>query len=84
MNFQDVADVLLDEGLLLTALELHVELSEKGKGLSSLKTFFENSSNFERFTRKLSVPPSPCPSTSSIDVGGGMMAGQRAGSQVNK
>ncbi|TRY74860.1 hypothetical protein TCAL_11211 [Tigriopus californicus] len=67
MNYQSVADQLLSSGLLLTALELHVELAERGKELTSLKKFFENPSNFEKYTRKFSVPPSPCPSQASIE-----------------
>lgn len=67
MNYQNVADQLLNSGLLLTALELHVELTERGKELTSLKKFFENSSNFEKYTRKFSVPPSPSPSQASIE-----------------
>ena len=50
MEAQNVADYLIKEGYLLTALELHVELSEKGKPLSSLSSYFKNPSNFE-FTR---------------------------------
>ena len=48
METQNVADYLIKEGYLLTALELHVELSEKGKPLSSYyriskiqKTFYK-------------------------------------------
>ena len=43
MEPQRVADYLLKEGYLLTALELHAELSEKGKPLSSLTQFFQDS-----------------------------------------
>lgn len=67
MALQGIADQLLQEGLLLTALELHAELTERGKGLSSLREFFDNSTNFEKFTRKFDSAASPCLSTSSFD-----------------
>ena len=69
-SFQPFADLLIKEGMLLTALELHAELSEKGKPLRTLREFFENAANFEKFTRtKLpeAVPPSPALSTSSVE-----------------
>ena len=82
VSFQYIADNLISEGLLLTALELHCELTERGKGLVSLKEFFQESSNFDKFVRKLDdVPPSPSPSLVSTDernVG----SRRRVGSQV--
>ena len=54
MEKQKVADFLLKEGYLLTALELHVELSEKGHSLPSLTSFFKDSKNFESFISKTS------------------------------
>lgn len=51
MEFEDIATVLIEQGLLLTALELHVELEERGKGLKSLNKFFSDASNFDKFTR---------------------------------
>ena len=74
--YQDIADRLVQDGHLLTALELHIELEERGISLKTLKEFFENSSNFEKYTRQSSVPkktPSPAESISSI-----------TGSQVKK
>ena len=74
--YQDIADRLVKDGHLLTALELHIELEERGISLKTLKEFFENSSNFEKYTRQNSVPkktPSPAESISSI-----------TGSQVKK
>ena len=67
-HFQGIADRLVQDGYLLTALELHTELEERGKPLKSLKEFFENSSNFEKFTRQTSTKktPSPAESISSI------------------
>ena len=41
MDQQKVADFLVKEGYLLTALELHAELSEKGKPLPFLSQFFQ-------------------------------------------
>jgi hypothetical protein len=51
---EHLGDQLLAEGLLLTALELYAEMADRGRVVPSLKKFFENSENFERFTRKLS------------------------------
>jgi hypothetical protein len=46
-SFQPVADLLVKEGLLLTALELHAELSEKGRGLrDGIHQYFYNFSIF--------------------------------------
>lgn len=63
-EFQTFADRLLRDGFLLTALELHTELTERGKTLKSLQRYFEDSSNFESFTRK--QEKSPAPSITSI------------------
>ena len=59
METQNVADYLIKEGYLLTALELHVELSEKGKPLSSLSSYFKDPKNFlqDDFTRSYSYSP---------------------------
>ena len=57
MDQQKVADFLVREGYLLTALELHVELSEKGKPLPSLSQFFQDSKNFEAFTTRSASSP---------------------------
>ena len=46
VSLQAIADKLLEDGLLLTALEFHTELLESGKELKSLKDFFSNSQNF--------------------------------------
>ena len=43
------------EGLLLTALELHAELVERGRAVRSLREFFDNANNFDKFTREDSV-----------------------------
>ena len=67
MDKQKVADFLLKEGYLLTALELHVELSEKGSPLPSLTTFFKESKNFESFISKSSPQSSVCGSQAGLD-----------------
>ena len=46
-NYVDIARKLLNDKLLLTALELHTELLESGKELALLKDFFSNPGNFE-------------------------------------
>ncbi|CAB3369196.1 Hypothetical predicted protein [Cloeon dipterum] len=56
---EQIAGRLLQDNFLLTALELHLELIEAGRELSTLKEFFSNPANFERQT-------SP-PSATSID-----------------
>ena len=47
-SFESVADLLVREGLLLTALELHAELSERGRAVRALGEFFRDSDNFDR------------------------------------
>jgi len=64
VEYQKLADQLVKDGFLLTALEFHAELQERGKTLKSLLNFFEDSTNFETFTRKLER--SPAPSVSSV------------------
>ena len=46
-DWEEVASALLEEGLVLTALELHAELLEAGKELASLRDYFSNPGNFE-------------------------------------
>lgn len=46
--FDRIANKLLRSGLLLTALELHAELIERGKELPRLREFFDNPHNFEK------------------------------------
>jgi hypothetical protein len=64
VEYQKFADRLVKDGFLLTALEFHTELQERGKTLKSLQNFFEDTTNFETFTRKLDR--SPAPSVSSV------------------
>ncbi|XP_076243392.1 RAB11-binding protein RELCH homolog [Calliopsis andreniformis] len=47
VSYEEIAIKLLNEKLLLTALELHAELCEAGKELPILKDFFSNPSHFE-------------------------------------
>ena len=47
LSRQDVADWLLQESYLLTALEFHTELLESGTDLEILSSFFSNPANFE-------------------------------------
>lgn len=47
LTYSDIATKLINDKLLLTALELHTELLEAGKELRQLKNFFSNPGNFE-------------------------------------
>ena len=47
ISYEEIATKLLNEKLLLTALELHAELCEAGKELPVLKEFFSSPSHFE-------------------------------------
>ena len=46
MSHQVIAEKLIQEGFILTALEYHAELLESGQELKYLKEYFENSQNF--------------------------------------
>ena len=47
LTWECVADKLIREKLLLTVLELYLELQEKGRDLLVLKEYFSNPINFE-------------------------------------
>lgn len=47
ISYNEVASKLINDRLLLTALELHTELIEAGKELRILRDFFSNPANFE-------------------------------------
>ncbi|XP_063983831.1 RAB11-binding protein RELCH homolog [Diachasmimorpha longicaudata] len=47
LSYNDIATKLLNEKLLLTALELHAELCEAGREIPVLRDFFANPNNFE-------------------------------------
>ncbi|KAH0560681.1 RAB11-binding protein RELCH homolog [Cotesia glomerata] len=51
VSYYDIASKLLSEKLLLTALELHAELSESGKELPLLRDYFSNPNNFDCSTK---------------------------------
>ncbi|XP_047483216.1 RAB11-binding protein RELCH-like [Penaeus chinensis] len=55
LAWDDVASKLLQDKLLLTALELHTELAEAGFELPRLRDYFSNPSNFEQNTSKTNV-----------------------------
>lgn len=48
ITYNDIATKLLQDKLLLTALELHTELIESGREIRELKEFFSNPANFEQ------------------------------------
>ena len=50
--WDDIAAKLLQEKLLLTALELHTELTEAGYELPRLRDYFSNPANFEQYAIK--------------------------------
>lgn len=52
LSYNDIAEKLLQDRLLLTALELHNELVEAGKELKLLRDFFSNPGNFEANTQE--------------------------------
>lgn len=45
---ESVAGLLIEKRLILTALELHTELLERGKEVKELKDYFSNPGNFEQ------------------------------------
>ena len=47
-GWDSIAERLLEQRFLLSALELHLELTEAGKELPRLRNFFSNPGNFER------------------------------------
>lgn len=57
INYLDIASKLLNDRLLLTALELHCELSEAGKEIPKLKEFFSNPGNFEQQSARPELSP---------------------------
>ena len=46
-DWEGLGKMLLSEGLVLTALELHTELLEGGKNVACLRDYFSNPGNFE-------------------------------------
>ncbi|XP_076546511.1 RAB11-binding protein RELCH homolog isoform X2 [Osmia lignaria lignaria] len=64
ISYEEIAIKLLNEKLLLTALELHAELCEAGKELPILRDFFSNPNHFETHNIK-PEPYTPMPRSSS-------------------
>lgn len=54
-DWEEVSSALLEDGFILTALELHTELLECGREVSTLKDYFSNPGNFEH---AIPQPPS--------------------------
>lgn len=54
-SLEEIAEVLLQEKLVLTALELHTELLENGKEISNLRDYFSNPGNFEHVMPQLAT-----------------------------
>lgn len=46
-DWEELSSALLEDGFILTALELYTELLEAGKDVVSLKDYFSNPGNFE-------------------------------------
>lgn len=55
ISYNDIASKLINDRLLLTALELHTELIEAGKELRVLRDFFSNPANFELQSQEVSL-----------------------------
>ena len=56
ISLDSLAARLLKENLLLTALELHTELTESGREIPRLRDYFSNPGNFERTKEDLTSP----------------------------
>jgi len=58
ISYGDIATKLINDNLLLTALELHTELVEAGREIPKLKEFFSNPGNFEhQAASRLEISP---------------------------
>ncbi|PNF39999.1 hypothetical protein B7P43_G15450 [Cryptotermes secundus] len=65
ISYGDIAAKLINENLLLTALELHTELVEAGREVPKLKEFFSNPGNFEHQAASRPEISQPIPRSSS-------------------
>lgn len=65
-DWEATASALLEDGLVLTALELHTELLEGGKEVATLRDYFSNPGNFEH-----ALPQPPSSRLLSADMGEG-------------
>ncbi|XP_039285476.1 RAB11-binding protein RELCH homolog [Nilaparvata lugens] len=59
LSYSDIANKLLKDKLLLTALELHSELIETGREIPRLKEYFSNPGNFETQSVRQEFIPIP-------------------------
>ncbi|KAL8571755.1 hypothetical protein ACOMHN_051122 [Nucella lapillus] len=66
ISWDGIANKLLKDNFILTALELHTELVESGRELPRLRDYFSNPGNFER--TKDDTPPPTLPRTSSVQT----------------
>ncbi|XP_049819532.1 RAB11-binding protein RELCH homolog isoform X2 [Aethina tumida] len=67
ITYNDIASKLIQDRLLLTALELHTELVESGRELKQLKDFFSNPGNFELQTQEIPTRISRSGSQATLD-----------------
>ena len=66
LHWDDIAKKLLQERLLLTALELHTELVEAGHQLPRLTEYFSNPAHFDLYSIKSSSDAPPGVTSSSL------------------
>ncbi|XP_021937822.1 lisH domain and HEAT repeat-containing protein KIAA1468-like isoform X2 [Zootermopsis nevadensis] len=70
ISYADIATKLINENLLLTALELHTELVEAGREIPKLRDFFSNPGNFEhQAAPRLEISPSIQSEVAAPDAG---------------
>lgn len=67
LSLDTIAAKLLHDRFILTALELHMELTESGRELARFRDFFSNPANFER-GRIAETSPPRLPRTSSVQT----------------
>ncbi|KAK4315518.1 hypothetical protein Pmani_013261 [Petrolisthes manimaculis] len=78
VSWDDIGHKLLQEKLLLTALELHTELVEAGCELPRLRDYFSNPGNFEEYA---AAPQRTLTNAAAADIhpgGGGVVVGGSA------
>lgn len=67
LSLDTIAAKLLRDRFILTALEMHMELTESGRELARFRDFFSNPANFER-GRVAETSPPRLPRTSSVQT----------------
>ena len=67
LSLDTIAAKLLRDRFILTALEMHMELTESGRELARFRDFFSNPANFER-GRIAETSPPRLPRTSSVQT----------------